>query len=227
MAKIFRITWYSIQAIETIYYLSYSDGLHPSNTPLPSYVSGYPASRVSSACSCLVTPATVTGHPVPGYQFYVSPTHFRTVERPGLSRHSFSIFATHPNNIVKHRRLLPPQRRPPSPYPPPPPFAPIHRSTARLARPSSPRTKCRARIRPRARPPAARPVTAIPITKTVSHGLGLITHSCVSSMRKRRATWQRNVRLGHKASRSSRISALIRMGITRGERGRAHLSSMM
>ena len=91
VAKKSRITWDSIQAIETIYYLSYSDGLHPSNTPLPSYVSGYPASRVSSACSCLVTPATVTGHPVPGYQFYVGPSHFRTLERRRRSRRSSSI----------------------------------------------------------------------------------------------------------------------------------------
>ena len=32
----------------------------PPNQPLPTYVSQYPASRVSSACTCLITPATVT-----------------------------------------------------------------------------------------------------------------------------------------------------------------------
>ncbi|KAI4144732.1 MAG: hypothetical protein L6R39_004061 [Caloplaca ligustica] len=34
--------------------------LPPPNQPLPTYVSAYPASRVSSACSCLITPTLTT-----------------------------------------------------------------------------------------------------------------------------------------------------------------------
>ena len=34
--------------------------LPPPNQPLPTYVSTYPASRVSSACSCLITTSSVT-----------------------------------------------------------------------------------------------------------------------------------------------------------------------
>ena len=38
----------------------------PPNQPLPTYVSQYPASRVSSACSCLITtPPTPTATPTP------------------------------------------------------------------------------------------------------------------------------------------------------------------
>ena len=32
----------------------------PPNQPLPTYVSAYPASRVSSGCSCLITPTSTT-----------------------------------------------------------------------------------------------------------------------------------------------------------------------
>ena len=40
--------------------------LPPPNQPLPTYVSGFPASRVSSGCSCLNTPAPTPQPPCSG-----------------------------------------------------------------------------------------------------------------------------------------------------------------
>ena len=174
----------SIQAVETIYYLSYSDGLHPSNTPLPNYVSQYPASRVSSACSCLVTPATVTGHPVPGYMFYVCSLHygifisslFEPIIRP--NRNTAEKCETNKVPTTKIHRPRPRQRRPPTPCPHHPPSAPTLPLTAATVSTTSPPTKSRARTQLPAPPHAAHLATATQTTKTASHGPGWIILSC-------------------------------------------------
>lgn len=76
----------------------------PPNQPLPTYVSQYPASRVSSGCTCLIT-STTTPAPCQSTNYLIRAGDFQSVSAANTSPWEFAL-PVNPNSGQETRASL-------------------------------------------------------------------------------------------------------------------------